>query len=140
MKFGHELKKWCFDTNFYVFSSKVQSHEKSRQAVVRSAVFGPRTRVKWGGDADSQSVLIPAVIHGWAGLISLVTPAPGKHGGRGGGDWVRLNPGLEISSHRARIGPRIGHQQSSLLTTELCRTTIFFFMCFCFLGIGHPSI
>jgi hypothetical protein len=39
------------------------------------------------------------------------------------------NPGLEINSHRVRIDPRTGHQQSSALTielrptrTELCRT------------------
>jgi hypothetical protein len=47
----------------------------------------------------------------------VVTPAPGLHRGRG--DWVRIEPRTGINSHRVRIEPETGHQQSSVLTTEL---------------------
>jgi hypothetical protein len=35
---------------------------------------------------------------------------------------VRIEPGLEINSHRARIEPGTGHQQSTVLTTQLRHT------------------
>ncbi len=62
------------------------------------------------------TILIPAVIQGWARPCLVVSPAPGLHGGRG--DWVRIEPRTGINSHRVRIEPGTGHQQSSVLTTE----------------------
>jgi hypothetical protein len=38
---------------------------------------------------------------------------------RGRGDWVRIEPRTGINNHRVRIEPGTGHQQSSVLTTEL---------------------
>ncbi len=35
------------------------------------------------------------------------------------GDWVRIEPRTGINSHRVRIEPGTGYQQSSVLTTEL---------------------
>jgi hypothetical protein len=63
------------------------------------------------------TIFIPALIQGWARPRWVVTPAPGLHEGRG--DWVRIGPRTGINSHRVRIEPRTGHQQSSVLTTEL---------------------
>ncbi len=59
------------------------------------------------------TIFIPAVIQGWARPRWVVTPAPGLHGGRG--DWVRIEPRTGINSHRVRIEPGTGHQQSSVL-------------------------
>jgi hypothetical protein len=49
----------------------------------------------------------------------MIPPVPGLHGG-GRGDWVRIDT---ITSHRVRIKPWTGHQQSSVLTSELHRTS-----------------
>jgi hypothetical protein len=64
------------------------------------------------------TIFIPAVIQGWAQPCWVVTPAPGLHGGGVVTGW-ESNPGLEINSHQVRIEPGTGHQQSSVLTTEL---------------------
>jgi hypothetical protein len=63
------------------------------------------------------TIFIPAVIQGWADLIEWQLLLLGCTRERG--DWVRIEPRTGINSHRVRIEPGTGHQQSSVLTTEL---------------------
>ncbi len=72
-------------------------------------------------------MFIPAVIqcHPGLGPISLSSNSYSWAARGGGGTGWESNPGLEINSHQVRIQPGTGHQQSSVLTTELCHTPFF---------------
>jgi hypothetical protein len=70
------------------------------------------------------TVFIVAVNQGWARTsLSGNSCSWAAQGGGGGTGWDS-NLGLDINSHRVRMEPGTGLQHSSVLTTELRRTSL----------------